>query len=55
MPVLEANRLVRRCLTISNYDYSTKYRKISDHGNVDAISRLPAGPDPHFDGEVCEG
>ena len=32
-------------------NYTIEYRKLSDHGNADALSRLPAGPDANFDGE----
>ena len=28
-----------------------QYRKTSQHGNADALSRLPSGPDQNFDGE----
>ena len=36
---------------LSQYNYSIKYQKTSDHGNADALSRLPVGPDVNFDGE----
>ena len=48
-PALAANRLARWSLTLSQYDYTIEYRKSSAHGNADALSRLPAGPDTAFD------
>ena len=45
-PVMAANRLARW-----QYDYTIEYRKTSDHGNADALSRLPVGPDVIFDEE----
>ena len=50
-PVLAANRLARWALLLNQYSYSIEYRKTTDHGNADALSRLPFGPDPSFDGE----
>ncbi|KAK3785072.1 hypothetical protein RRG08_012622 [Elysia crispata] len=48
-PVLAANRPARWAVTLSQYDYSTEYRQSSKHGNADALSRLPSGPDTAFD------
>ena len=50
-PQLAANRLARWALMFSEYEYTVEYRKTSDHGNADALSRLPAGPNSYFDGE----
>ena len=48
-PALAANRLARWALTLSQYDYLVEYRQSTKHGNADALSRLPSGPDPAFD------
>ena len=48
-PALAANRLARWAVTLSQYDYNIEYRQSSKHGNADALSRLPSGPDTAFD------
>ena len=50
-PLLAANRLARWALWLNQFNYSIEYRKTADHGNADALSRLPIGGDEHFDRE----
>ena len=50
-PMLAANHLARWSLMLSQYDYTIEYRSTKQHGNADALSRLPVGPDLSFDGE----
>ena len=53
-PALAANRLARWALLLNQFNYKIEYRKTSDHGNADALSRLPTGKDAHFDGEESQ-
>ena len=46
---LAANRLACWSFTLSQYDYSIEYRKTLEHGNADALSRLPVGRDIQFE------
>nr|KAG5706589.1 hypothetical protein BaRGS_028760 [Batillaria attramentaria] len=50
-PLLAANRLARWALWLNHFDYTIEYRKTADHGNADALSRLPSGDDIDFDRE----
>ena len=40
-PKLAANRLARWALMLSQYNYTIEYRNTKQHGNTDALSRLP--------------
>lgn len=42
-------KLQRWALFLSDYNYTLHYRSTGQHGNADALSRLPAGPDVEFD------
>ena len=50
-PLLAANRLARWALWLNQFDYTIEYRKTADHGNADALSRLPSGDDINFNRE----
>ena len=52
---MAANRLARWTLTLNQYDYTIEYRRTAAlHGDTDALSRLPCGPDDAFDEEDGE-
>ena len=36
---------------MSRFEYNIEYRKMKDHANADALSRLPSGGDEKFDKE----
>ncbi|KAL8581042.1 hypothetical protein ACOMHN_012693 [Nucella lapillus] len=50
-PLLTANTLARWALWLNQFDFTIEYRKTADHGNADALSRLPSGDDIDFDRE----
>ena len=50
-PVLTANCHARWPLMLSQYCYTIEYRPTKQHGNADALSRLPASSDLSFDGK----
>ena len=50
-PLLAANRLGRWALWLNQFDYTIEYQKTANHGNADALSRLPSGDDINFNRE----
>ena len=48
---MATNRLARLALTLNQYDYTIDYRKTSNHGKADALSRSPIRLDNKFDEE----
>ena len=54
IPKLAANILARWALMLNEYNYSIEYRETKKHGNADALSRLPVGPDTKFDEEESD-
>ena len=41
IPEVAASRLQRWAITLSAYDYEVQYKLSAQHGNADALSRLP--------------
>ena len=52
--LLAANRLARWALWLNQFDYTIEYRKSTEHGNADALSRLPSGDDINFNREESD-
>jgi transposase InsO family protein len=52
MPQVAAARVLRWSLVLAGYDYTLRYRKSGDHGNADAMSRLPL-PTTSADASEC--
>ncbi len=48
LPEGTVKKLQRWALFLSDYNYTLHYRSTGQHGNADALSRLPAGPDVEF-------
>ena len=44
-PAMAANRLARWTLLVHQYNYTVEYCRSKDHGNADALSRLPFSND----------
>jgi len=54
IPEIAAGRLQRWAITLSAYDYKVQLKPSTNHGNADALSRLPFDPDPDWVSEVEE-
>ena len=51
IPEVAASRLQRWAITLSAYDYEVEYKPSTQHGNADAVSRLPLDIDDDMDNE----
>lgn len=51
LPQCSIHRLQRWAITLMAYNYKIQWRSTDKHGNADALSRLPIGPDLEFDRE----
>ncbi|XP_037931459.1 uncharacterized protein K02A2.6-like [Teleopsis dalmanni] len=51
LPTTTSNRLQRWAIILMAYQFDIKYKPTAQHGNADALSRLPEGPDNNFDQE----
>ena len=46
VPTLAAARMQRWAVIVQVYSYQEEYRPSKEHGNADALSRLPCKPRP---------
>ena len=47
--LMPSSAMGKKVRTLSQYDYTIKYRKTSEHGNTYVLNRLPIEPDAKFD------
>ena len=54
IPEVAASRLQRWAITLSAYDYEVRYQPSAQHGNADALSRLPLDHDEALESDEEE-